>query len=252
MTPPPYGGYASPAGYGMPAPSYRRIGGISKVLGGLLAAMAVLQVFSVIGSINAARRAQRFLYGYIKEDAYNSVSGVELLGIVRVPLMPVLAILTMIWMFRIAANLRSMGRSGLTWAPGWAIGGWFVPPCILYVVPWLMLQELWRASDPDAAPTDPSWKHRPASPLLQIWWVLFGLVPIVGVAIGLSDTWDALQTAAENGFNETDVARANAQSALDGRIGNVLVGLAQVAAAAIFMVIVRQLAERHMRCTGES
>ncbi|MGA0895604.1 MAG: DUF4328 domain-containing protein, partial [Ilumatobacteraceae bacterium] len=222
-----------------------------KVLGGLLAAMGVFQVFGVLGGINGARRARQFLDGAIDEDAYTRVSGIELLSGFTVPLTLVLSILTMIWMFRIAANLRAMGRIGLTWAPGWAIGGWFAPPCI-FVVPWLMLQELWKASDPDIAPSDPSWKQRSASPLLQVWWVLFGLVPVIGVAVGISAAWDGLQTAIENGFDETEAATANAQSAFDGRIGSLLGGLAQVAAAAIFMVIVRQLAERHMRCTGES
>ena len=55
----------------------------------------------------------------------------------------------MIWMFKMAKNVRALGRQGLRYAPGWAIGGWFVPPCVLYVVPWLMFRELWKASDPE-------------------------------------------------------------------------------------------------------
>lgn len=249
--PPPYGGYGTPTGYGMPAGSYNRIGGVSKVLGGLLASMIAFQAIGVIGGVQAANRAQRFLDGRIDEDAFNTASGIEMLSSVTIPLTVVLAILTMIWMFRIAKNLRTMGRTGLSWAPGWAIGGWFAPPCI-FVIPWLVLQELWKASDPDVAPADPSWKQRPASPLLHAWWALYGLVPIVGAVLGLSAAWDVLQTAIENGFDEGDAATTAAQSLVDGRTGTIVGGLAQVAAAAVFMVFVRQLAERHMRCTRES
>ncbi|MFM7251954.1 MAG: DUF4328 domain-containing protein [Ilumatobacteraceae bacterium] len=249
--PPPYGGQGAPLGYGMPARSFSRIGGISKVLGGLFATMIVFQALSVIGVVQAANRAQRFLDGRIDEDAFETASGIELLSSVTTLLTVGLMVLTIIWMFRIAKNLRAMGRTGLSWAPGWAIGGWFLPPCI-FVIPWLVLQELWKASDPDVAPADPSWKQRPVTPLLHVWWVLYGLLPIVGAAVGLSAAWDVLRTAIENGFDEANAATVTAQSLVDGRVGNVVGGLAQVAAAAIFMVIVRQLAERHMRCTGEA
>ena len=60
-----------------------------------------------------------------------------------------------------AANLRKLGRPGQTWAPGWGIASWFVPPCFVYAVPWLMFKELWRGSDPGVPPGDPSWKQRP-------------------------------------------------------------------------------------------
>ena len=54
----------------------------------------------------------------------------------------------MIWMYRMAANHRALQRNG-TWAPGWAIGGWFLPPGGLYIIPFLMFRELWKASDPN-------------------------------------------------------------------------------------------------------
>ena len=66
----------------------------------------------------------------------------SLVGLLVIPI----AVLTIIWMFRMAGNLRQLGRTGATWAPGWAIGGWFCPPCAIYAIPWLMFRELWRGS----------------------------------------------------------------------------------------------------------
>ena len=73
----------------------------------------------------------------------------------------------MIWLFRIAKNHQALGRR-LTWAPGWAIGGWFLPP-IVYVIPTLMLRESWKAADPEVPAGDERWKSSSDSPLLWIW-----------------------------------------------------------------------------------
>lgn len=244
--PPPYGGYGGTAAFGG---SYAPIGRSAKVLGGLFAAMAAVQALSVVNGVRQAGRARQFLDGEIDIDAYQKVTGLDLLAGLTVPLTGVLAVLTMIWMFRIARNLRTMGRVGLSWAPGWAIGGWFAPPCI-FVVPWLMLQELWKASDPDVAAGDPSWKQRPVSPLIPTWWALYGIVPIVGAVLGISAAWDSLLTAIEG--DDVDATVSAAQSLVDGRVVTALSGIAQVAAAVVFMMIVRQLSERHMRCIGEA
>ena len=100
-------------------------------------------------------------------------------GLMVIPI----AVLTMIWMFRMSANLRTLGRHGQTWAPGWGIASWFVPPCVIYAVPWLMFRELWKGSDPACDPSDPAWKNGRVSPLVNVWWVLYGLVPLLGLLL---------------------------------------------------------------------
>ena len=49
-------------------------------------------------------------------------------------------------MYRIATNVRAFQRQ-TTWSPLFAIFGWMLPPFVLYVIPFLMLRELWKASD---------------------------------------------------------------------------------------------------------
>ena len=53
-------------------------------------------------------------------------------------------VLVMIWMYRISANLRAFGMT-TTWHPLFAIFGWFLPPVVLYVIPFLMLREQWTS-----------------------------------------------------------------------------------------------------------
>ncbi len=57
-------------------------------------------------------------------------------------------IVTTIWMYRLATNVRAFRRD-TTWSPLFAIFGWMLPPIVLYVIPFLMLRELWKASDRD-------------------------------------------------------------------------------------------------------
>ena len=78
-----------------------------------------------------------------------------------------------------------IGPASSRGVPGWAIGGWFLPPGLLYVIPMLVLRETWKAADPDVPPGDDRWKSGSVHPLLWVWWVLYGLAPLVFVVIGL-------------------------------------------------------------------
>jgi hypothetical protein len=94
-------------------------------------------------------------------------------------------VLSMIWLYHVVRSNIGAGRRG-TWGPGWAIGGWFLPPLVLYVIPMLVLREAWRASDPDVAIGDERWKRGAVHPVLWIWWVLYGLAPAVFIAMSLA------------------------------------------------------------------
>ena len=82
-----------------------------------------------------------------ESDVEAAIGAIGLIGIVVAGCQIALAVCVMVWMWRAARNLRVAGRTDATWAPGWAVGGWFCPPCI-FVIPWLMLQELWKGSAP--------------------------------------------------------------------------------------------------------
>ena len=66
-----------------------------------------------------------------------------MIGVAQGALQIAAAVVVIIWMYRLAWNHRALHRGG-TWGPAWAIGGWFLPP-IVYVIPTLMLHELWKA-----------------------------------------------------------------------------------------------------------
>jgi hypothetical protein len=90
-------------------------------------------------------------------------------------------VVTIVWLFHCARNARALGRPTRL-GPGWAIAGWLVPGLNL-VVPYLVLQGVWRRCDPRATPatTDAEpWDVRgPRSPLIAAW----GVVYLLGTAL---------------------------------------------------------------------
>jgi hypothetical protein len=72
-----------------------------------------------------------------------------------------------VWTYRAAANLRGLGRWGMTNTPGWCVGWYFVPFANL-VKPVQALSEIWRASDSESG--EGAWVSSPSTPLLGLWW----------------------------------------------------------------------------------
>ncbi len=240
MAPPP--GYIAYGGQGAAPRGVQNIGGLTKALVTLLVILLPLQLLSVVSTININSKARDFLNGSASESDFEKAAQFnigQLAGLLIIPI----AVLTIIWMFRMAGNLRSLGRTGATWAPGWAIGGWFVPPCVLYVVPWLMFKELWKGSDPGVAAGDPTWKSGRVSPLITVWWVLYGLVPLLGFVTSASII---SQFSADNDFVSI-AEQFDKYSAI-----NIALAVVGIATTAVYLVLVRQLSARHMQATRES
>ena len=80
-----------------------------------------------------------------------------------------IAVLLIIWMWRVAKNAELTGCTQPRFSPGWTIGGWFIPLANL-VIPVLIVQDLWRASEPGAPQGDPTWRRRSGSALVGWWW----------------------------------------------------------------------------------
>jgi hypothetical protein len=207
----------------------------------LLAGTVVAQLVDAAVRLVVVDDARDFLAGRISpsefDDAYAVMNVAPLLsGLVTIALM----VVTVIWMYRIASNQRDLGRTD-TWGPGWAVAGWFLPPGVLYVIPFLVLRELWRGSDPERSAT--TWRAGTVTPMLTIWWVLFGLVPLAFVVVDLRSALDTF-----GGFDDEDLAR----SLDDGLAVDLVRATLNVAAAVAFMVVVRRLTERHQRLVGEA
>ena len=240
MGPPP--GYVAYGGSGAAPRSTQGIGGLAKALVVLLIIMIPTQILGVFSTISINNKAKDLLDGRISTSEFEDATQANLGSLGGLLVLPV-AVLTIIWMYRMASNLRALGRNG-TWAPGWAIGGWFVPPCVLYVVPWLMFKELWRGSDPDVRPGDPSWKNGPVSPLVTVWWVMYGLLPLVGV-------FTAASVVTQFTSSDADIRELAEQYDKFAAI-NLAMGVIAIGTTAVYLMLVRQLSARHMRATRET
>jgi hypothetical protein len=161
-------------------------------------------------------------------DADSQVSGA--VGLLQFGIIAT-GILWIIWQFRFAKNAQALrGNYGL--APGWAIGGWFIPLGNL-VLPQLQLFQAAKASDPDLPPGQAAASGRaPAS--VPAWWVAYDLAGTL-FAIG------ALTRPNKNAFDfDLDrFVRADRVSAF--------ACLVYIVAAVIAIFMVRALSDRQMR-----
>lgn len=218
----------------------KRVNGTAKALIILLAVYVGVSVLAVVLVRNVLGDARDYLRDEITEDDLNEKLGpFGAVSLVQLGVTIAIIVLTMIWMYRIATNHRSIGRR-TTWVPGFAIGGWFLPP-FLFIIPFLMLMEMWKASDPSSPPQDEGWKRSPVHPIVPIWWVLYGLVPIVLFFVG------------ENPLEGFGGDADELAERLDEQQATMLVqSLASIAAAIAFVYLVRLLTDRHTRLTGEA
>jgi hypothetical protein len=221
----------------------KRVRGLTTWIVVLTAIVGVVGVLSILLSRLANDEARDFLAGRITEDDFvEAYAPALLLGTVQGAATVAIIVLTMIWMYRLAANHRTLQRTG-RWTPGWAIGGWFLPPFILYIIPYLMFRELWKASDQTVSVGDQRWKEGGVGAVVTIWWVLYGLA--LPIAMGSSQIGFG---AGPYGADYDSLAEA-----IDERFAISLVAsFVAAAAAAAYIVMVRQLSSRHRLLTGES
>ena len=88
-------------------------------------------------------------------------------GLARLAIGLTTALLVLMWIFRANHNARQLGAAGMRFAPGWAVG-WYFVPIAWFWMPYLAMREIWRAS---VNPSD--WGAVPVSPLLRWWWGLW-------------------------------------------------------------------------------
>jgi serine/threonine protein kinase len=92
-------------------------------------------------------------------------------------------VLFLVWLRRVYSNLPTLGAKELRFRPGWAMAVWFVPLLNL-VRPKQLLNDVWRASDPDL-PVEAGrlWRGRRVPALLGCWWwTLLAAVFALGAA----------------------------------------------------------------------
>ena len=236
LTAPPNFGAYNASGTGASSP-LQNVGGLAKWITRLMAVIVVLSAFTVSISFNLRGQARDFLDGKLSDtDFTNSFGLTGLLAILTGAATLAVFVLTIIWMFRLARNNQTLGRVG-TWVPGWAIGGWFLPPCVLYVIPFLMMRDLWKGSDPQSGP---DWKKNPVDPVVTTWWILYGLIPTFFIGVTFSGASSLTTQSTE------DAAR----KLVDSFTISTLASVCQLAAAIAFIQLVRRLTARHKQFTG--
>ena len=78
------------------------------------------------------------------------------------------AILMLVFIGRTVQVPKELGVKEMGFSPGGAVGGFFIP-LASWVIPYLAMQEAWKASDPDAEVT--GWKEGAKSNSIRLWWL---------------------------------------------------------------------------------
>ena len=233
--PPGYAGYR-----GTPVTTFglKRIGAVAKAAMILVGVAGASSLLTYLVGIPLVDDARAFLDGEASSDDFTrALIPYGAVGLVQAVAMLASAVLVMIWMYRIAANLKALQRAG-RWGPGWAIGGWFLPP-FLYVIPFLMFRELWKASDPDV-PIGGGWRTRSVSWTVTAWFVVYGPVSLVVTLM-----------SAGSSLNIGGTERQLAEQLVDAQGTAAVSGIVSVVAAVLFVAMARQLTRRHQQLIGE-
>lgn len=82
-----------------------------------------------------------------------------------------------LWLYRARTNLEILGISGFKRSRGWVIGSWFIP-FANFVLPFGMVAEVSRASDPSFEASRPASDARRTESLLACWWAAW-----IGMAV---------------------------------------------------------------------
>ncbi len=224
------------------ATQLRRVSGIAKALVILLAIVALGQLITALFIPGQIDNAEDFLAGRIDEDTFlDEQLGSSAVSLITGAVTLAIIVLSMIWLFRVVSNHRGLRRQ-TTWGPGWAIGGWFLPP-LLYIIPTLLLREHWKAAEPSSPPGDESWRRSPEPVLVWVWFALYSLVPLVLLFSG-----SALFFGGGFGSDAEDLA----DSIADSETALWLSAISSFLSAIAWALVVRGLTARHTRLTGEA
>ena len=243
LGPPP--GYVAYGGYGAVQGTFKRINALTAWLVGLLIVSFVVQLVSLLVQFTLRDSANDFINKSISSSDFDDKLGLYLgvaflAGIVAIAQIVIL----IIWTFRVAKNGQVLGRQPQSFSAGATIAVNILGGCTLGILNFFMWRELWKASDPDTAAGDPSWKQRAVTPLITAYLVLTLANVAASISLGVAGAVGPVRTTGSS----SDLAKN-----LSDRLPFIaLSGVLALATAGVFIVFVRQLAARHMQATRES
>jgi hypothetical protein len=229
--PPPPAPYAA-WGYG-PQIEVKPIRGLALAITILLALQLLIVGLYAVAVVHRHRLANELTVDrFLSDDWFDKFTRARTLvglfgfGVFAVTI--TLFVLLIVWSHRMQRNCDALGRVGRTWSAGWAIGGWFLPAANA-VIPFLLLAETWRASEPGAGP-GVTWKRARSGSWMWIWPIAY-TVSVMALALTPSDSYEY---QAGYGYGTYD----RAGSSVVGAIVNVVAVIAA-------MAFVRALTNRH-------
>jgi hypothetical protein len=244
--PPPPSNLTPPPGYAAYQASEFALGGIRRIRGLSLAIVALMAVYAlaslislaVVGSVKDA--SEDFLANRITTEEFDDKLGAYGFGgLLSVVGLLAGIVVSMIWLYRIVSNHRAIGRA-VFWAPLWAIFGWFLPP-FLFIIPFLLLIETWKAADPQSRPGTDGWKRGGIPPVLIIWFAIFGVARTAATFL-TGSPFDQLSRDRDKLANRF----------VDHAAGVSIQAAVEVLGAIAWGAVVWSLTKRHTELTGEA
>ena len=223
-------GWSPPPTAYAPVEPYRPLAGLSPWIFWLLVVIAATYAIGAVitlvvhglGEYSTPARFDRFGGGDL---------AITLIGILQGLLFIAAAVLFIIWFYRAYKNLGPLNAPPPRRGSGWTIGAWFVPILDL-ILPKLMLNEIWRGSEPEPS-GDPG---KAAIPTFHtLWWATWVLGFLVAIAAGV----DSAISSVDSALSADGAAVTTASGALSV-VGNLLYAVA----AALGALVVRRTSER--------
>ena len=242
MSPPPgYIAYGDSCAYGG---TFRPIRSLTKALVILTIVAIVASALALVAQVTLRDKALEFRQGAMTLKEFADKLGPYIAASATAGLIGLAALIVqIIWTFRIAKNMEVLGRQGRTFAPGATIAINILGGCTLGILPYFMWRELWKGSDPESPRGDPNWKQRPVGSIVHLWIAANLVTVLVAGGLGVSNALTRV-----NSNSDSTIAKQ-----LDNQLGLVIAaGALSVVASLIFLMLIRQLAARHMQATRES
>jgi hypothetical protein len=116
-------------------------------------------------------------------------------GIAQTLVVLTCGVLFLVWFSRVDGTVRTLGAAGLRHGHGWAVGSWFVPFLNL-VRPKQMVDDVWRASDPQLPQGAGMLTTGRAPRWLMLWWALWLLTSALAWAgVSTGETLEDLRSS---------------------------------------------------------
>ena len=163
---------------------------IYKDLKNLAGGLRIFLLFGIFWDIIAigGDAFEIFVLNGIKNKTFSSQKNMELtanisdllqggIGCMQIWLAVVIIILSVIFMYRAAANTWAWGVKNISQTPKWCFWNFILPIWCLFK-PYIFLREIYNASEHKSE--DDSWKKLPAPTVMKIWWTFFLIENYIG------------------------------------------------------------------------